>query len=335
MTSSKNRQLVVLGAVVAIAVAVLALVWITNSDDTGRLLDGTGIVLQGVSYGTNHSIPKAPLERLIERLPASWIRRMHWTASSGTPRTTTRPIFSFYLNFSSTAAATQSISYAIADEHGFESPFIFEGYYGSYTPGGFSNRRLGLVRGTGTFPHHSRTFDLCLYQQTENGRRVPVARFPIPNAAYQSASSSWQPQEFPSVYSTNGFTFSLRTILVGVKPPGPLEGRYAAQAGQWSEFRFRVTTNGSPAAGWSVNEMTIADAGVNHLRVSGEDFGSFNGQFSREEQDEIVCCHRWEFWSDEPAWKLRVHFEQADGNGYWIEYLVRPQFLSSQPGKER
>jgi len=256
---------------------------------------------------------------------------MHWSPSSGTPSTPTRPIFSFYLNFSSTVAATQPISYSIADEHGFESPFIFEGYYGSYTPVGFPNRRAGLVRGTGTFPLRSRTFDLCLYQKAANGQRVRVGRFPIRNYGYQNSSSPWQPQAFPIDYSTNGLTFSLRKILVGVKPPGPLEAPYDAQAGQWGEFRFRVTANGSSSAGWTVNEMWIADPSGHKFRVSAEDLGAFNHQFSRVEQDEIVCCHRWEFWADEPAWKLRVHFEQPDSNGYWFEYLVRPEFLSMQP----
>ncbi len=74
--------------------------------------------------------------------------------------------------------------------------------------------------------------------------------------------------------------------------------------------------------------MWISDAIGKPIRVSGEDYGSFNGQFSRTDADEIVCVHRWDLWSDEPAWKLRVHFEHPHQPSYWVEYLVRPVFVS-------
>jgi hypothetical protein len=109
---------------------------------------------------------------------------------------------------------------------------------------------------------------------------------------------------------------------------------YDLQAGEWSELRFRVTEQGKPSAGWTIKEMWISDAIGKPVRVSGEDLGSFNGQFSRNEGDEVTCVHHWDFWSDEPAWKLRAHFEHPAKPGCWVEYLVRPEFLSS-PASDR
>jgi hypothetical protein len=128
-------------------------------------------------------------------------------------------------------------------------------------------------------------------------------------------------------YQTNGFTFALVKAEVGATPPGSLIAPYDLQAGGWSKFRFRVSAQGQPSPGWTVNEMLICDATGNRLRVSGQDSWTFSKQFSHVEGDEIVCLHRWMFWADEPAWRVRVHFEQPSNVGCWIEYLVRPKFL--------
>jgi hypothetical protein len=236
------------------------------------------------------------------------------------------PIFTFCLNFSNSNAASQSISYAIADENGFESPMIFTGFYGSYSPGGFSRNRAGLVRGTGIFPRRSGRFFLRLYQQAANGDRVRVAEFPVLNAGVQDLCH-WKPEALPSERHTNGLDFALSKAEVGVSPPGPLTAPYDAQSGVWSEFRFHVSAQGRRSPGWSINEIIVSDEPGNQLRISGEDLGAFNQQFSRVEGDEIVCLHRWEYWTDQPAWKVRVHFEQSTNNDCWMEYLVRPSFL--------
>ena len=240
--------------------------------------------------------------------------------------TTAQPVLTFWLSFSSPAPESQSISYAIADEHGFEAPMVFNGLYGSYVPGGFSPRRVGLVRGAATFPHRSRRFFFRLYQRAANGERVRVAEFPVRNSWFQN-SPYWKPQDVPMEYQTNGFTFALVKAEVGATPPGSLIAPYDLQAGEWSKFRFRVSAQGQPSPGWTVNEMLICDATGNRLRVSGQDSWTFSKQFSHVEGDEIVCLHRWMFWADEPAWRLRVHFEQPSNVGCWIEYLVRPKFL--------
>jgi hypothetical protein len=321
---SSTKRAFFLGS--AVALTALLLILVARRQGAGWLLDGTRVVLQEVTYGTNHVMPKAPFERLFRLLPVNWSEAIHWRPSSGMGSTTAQPIFTFWLNCSSPAAASQSIGYAIADENGFEGPMTFTGRYGTYAPGGFSKSRIGLIRGAGTFPRRSKTFFLRLYQESQDGQRVRVAEFPVRNLAFQDYPH-WKPQDLPIERETNGFTFSFITVKVGIAPPGPLVPPYGLQAGDWSEFRFRVSAQGKPLSGWSINEMIIADASGNRLRVSAEDLGAFNRQFSRVEHEEIVCFHRWMYWADEPAWRISVHFEQPGDWGCWMEYLVRPEFL--------
>ncbi len=292
-----------------------------------RLLDGTDVVLQQVIYGTNHTSPPAPFQAFFLRhFREKWYGLIHWRPSQERRNKEPQPIFTFWLKFSSPAAASQSINYAIADENGFEALIVFAGPYGCYDPGGFSTNQVGLVRGPWNFPHRSRKFFLRLYQQAGDGKRVRVAEFPIRNVAFQDYPR-WKAEDLPIERQTNGFTFSLVKAQVGIIPPGPVLPPYDGQAGQWSELRFRVKVQGQPANDWIIKEMFISDATGNRLRFSGQDMGAFNGQFGRVERDEIVCFHRWEHWADEPAWKLQVHFEQPGNAGYWVEYLVHPEFL--------
>jgi hypothetical protein len=326
MSTRKKRLVLLLVAPTALLVGAL-IVGLTTV--RGRLLDGSAVALQKVSYGTNCSGPEAPLEGLLRRLPAKWHGRIQWSPSSKSTSTSDLPIFTFWLSLSSSNAASQSISYAIADEDGFESPMIFTGFYGSYNPGGFfSKKRVGLVRGTGIFPRGSKRFFLRLYQRNGNGDRVRVAEYPVTNAGFQN-SRTWKSEILPIERQTNGLTFALIKAEVGVSAPGPLQPPYDAQCGEWGKLRFRVGALGHPSADWNINEILVSDEAGNQARVSGEDLGAFNHQLSHVEGDEIVCLHRWEFWSREPAWKLKVHFEQAtNSNDYWVEYLVRPEFLN-------
>jgi len=301
---------------VLFAVAVILMV----PRSPGRLLDGTGVTLQKVSYGTKHAAPKAPLEDLLVRLPSKWSEVTGWHPSSGDRRVSGRSIFTFWLKFSRPAGATQVIEYAIADESGFEAPMLFDGPYGSYSPGGLAKNHVGLVRGSDTFPRSSRKFSLRLYQQDGNGKRVRVAEFLIRNDGFNN-SPGWKPQGLPIEQQTSGFTFSFLKAEVGITRPSGI-----VQAGEWSEFRFRVSRIGQPSAGWSINEMIISDASGTRRRISGQ-VVAFNNTWSRAEGDEIVCLRRWEFWPEESAWKLKVHFERLGEPDCWIEYLACPKFL--------
>jgi hypothetical protein len=329
MSTRTKRFVVVLASVTALLVGALIVGLTPRSNIRGRLLDGSAVVLQKASYGTNYSDPEAPLEGMLRHLPAKWRDRIHWSPGSKRSGTSTPPLFTFWLRVANSNAANQSISYAIADQNGFESPMIFAGPYGSYSPGGFSRNSVGLIRGTCMFPRQSKKFFLRLYQLDANGERVRVAEFPVTNSGVQN-SAHWKPENLPSEHQTNGFTFTLSKAEVGVSPPGPLIAPYNAQGGAWLELRFSVGAQGRRCADWKINEMFVSDESGKQLRVSAQDLGAFNRQFSRAEGDEIVCLHRWDFWADEPAWKFKIHFEQSTNNDCWIEYLLRPHFLNVQ-----
>jgi len=318
------------GVVAAVLVlgTIAFLLGTTLTQAPGRLRDGTRVGLEKVSFGTAYSPPKSWLASLLGHLPANWLSRIKWNPGSGPTGTADREICAFWLKFSSPAAAAQSISYALADETGFEAPMIFTGFYGPYQPAGFGTNHFGLARGAATFPRRSKTILLRLYQQDDGGHRVRVAEFRIKNLGFKD-SPSWKPQPLPVDQHTNGLVLTLVSAEVGTTPPGPVLAPYDRQAGEWSEFRFRVSEQGQPAAGWTIKEMWIPDTAGKSYRISAQDNGAFNGQFSRIEGDEIICVHRWESWTDEPAWKLRVHFEHPAKPGCWVEYLVRPEFLTS------
>jgi hypothetical protein len=299
------------------------------SSSSGRLLDGTRVALEKVDYGATYSAPKPLLDRLFSHLPPSWLGRINYKPCSGPSGSADREIISFWLKFSRPVIG-QPIAYAIAEVNGFEAAMIFAAVYGDYQPAGFGKNHSGLVRCAGLFPRRSTSLFLRLYQLDGSGKLILVAQFPLRNLGLKN-NPAWTPRPLPISQQTNGLVLTLVKAQVGTPCPGPLRAPYDLQAGQWSEFRFRVTEQGKPSAGWTIKEMWIADATSKAIRVSGEDSASFNGQFSRIEGDEIVCVHHWDFWSDEPAWKLRVHFEHPTKLGCWVEYLVRPQFLSLAP----
>ena len=332
MSTGRKRTLYALAGLTALLVA--AIVYVATRPACGRLLDGTRVTLQKVTYGTNHTAPAAPIEGLLRHLPSKWIGGLGWNPSFGQRRDSCESIFVFWLKLSTPAGATQSVGYAFVDENGFEFPMVFTGPYGSYSPGGFSKNNIGLVRGSSIFPHRSKEFFLRLYQQNANGERIRVAEFPIKNHGARTLHV-WAPQALPIEQQTNGLVCSLVKAEVGIAPPRAVLAPYYLQAGDWSEFRFRVSRQGQPASGWSINEIWILDDAGRRLRISAEDNGAFNHEFSRREGDEIICLHRWEFSSEDPAWKLSVHFELSGDPGLWVEYFVRPRFLRGSTALHR
>jgi hypothetical protein len=323
----KPNALKCLTLAAAVIIAGTIVLLLATRRTAGRLLDGSRVVVQSASYGTGYSAPKPLLDRLFVPLPP--IQRVLGYSLCSGPTGPVRggrgDIFCFWLDFSTLDAAKETIGYAIADESGFEAPMVFNGYYGPYSPGGFARNHSGLVRGAALFPRHCKRFFLRLYQQDGSGKRVLVAQFPVKNLGVQR-TPVWQAQPLPINQETNGLGLTLVSAEVGLPCPEPLVRPFDLQAGAWSEFRFRVTDKGHPDAGWTINEIWISDASGQCIRISGQDNGSFNRQFSRSEGEEIVCFHRWEYWSDEPAWKFRVHFEHPTKPGCWAEFLVRPNF---------
>ena len=292
-----------------------------------QLRDGTRVVIDKLSYSTHYNPPKPLADVLLNFLPTSWLPTIKWSPCSGPSGEWEHEIFTFWFRFSGSSAAHDPIIFGIADENGFEAPMTLAGSYGFYQPAGLGKRRVGLVCGVGVFPRRCKTFLLRLYQKDARGSLSPGAEFPIKNSSFMRRAA-WKPQPLPTDRETNGLVLTLVSARVGTEPPGPELSRYKREVGEWSEFRFRVTQHGSPTSGWTVDEMWISDGISKPIYLSREDYGSFNGQLSRTEGDEIVCIHRWDLWSDEPAWRLLVHFKHPNIPDCWAEYFIRPQFLT-------
>jgi RNA polymerase sigma factor (sigma-70 family) len=295
------------------------------SSRIGRLLDRSTVVLEGVTYGKTHSSPISKPPTPFRILPAKWLRKLNW--NSGTIRTSTQKndTFVFWLKFNNSKGDT-GIRYAIADENGIEAPVPFSGPHWDYDSAGFGTIHTASARSFGSIPHRSKKFFLRLYEQDRNGDLVRVANFPVQNISPKDFPQ-WQASSLPFSRETNGLLFTLEKAVVGLSPNEKLVPPYDSFPGQWSEFRFRVTRNGKSESGWKINEIWIYDATGNHIRTSKEDNWSLNGIFSRIENDEIICTHRWEFWPGESAWKLRVRFENKAQPDFWAEYFIKPDFL--------
>lgn len=324
----KNETAILVGAIIlatgTIAVVTQKLMALSSSR-SGRLLDGSRVVLESVTYGTTHVSPTAKPPGPLRLLPAKWLQTLKW--DSGKVRTSTQntDTFVFWLRFNN-SEGDRYVRYAIADENGFEAPSPFSGPHWDYPAAGFGTNRVGLARSFGLLPRRSKKFYLCLYQQDKDGKPVRVGNFPIENVPVKDVPN-WIASSLPVSRETNGLVFALEKAVVGILPKETLVPPYDSCRGEWSEFRFRVSEQGRPSRGWNINEILIYDATGNQVRTSREDIGSLNGTFSRIEDDEIICTHRWQFWPGEPASKLRVHFQHERQPDFWAEYFVKPTFL--------
>lgn len=112
---------------------------------SGRLLDGSRVVLESVTHGTTHASPVAEPPGPLRLLPAKWLQTLKW--NSGTVRTSTQKtdMFVFWLQFKN-AKGDESVRYAIADENGFEAPGVFNGPHWDYASAGFGTNRVGQAR---------------------------------------------------------------------------------------------------------------------------------------------------------------------------------------------
>ncbi len=219
LVSTKAGLLLIAGTVV-LSAALLVLSRVPNRT-TGRLRDRAHVVLEKVDYGTTYSPPEPALARFLRALPPSWLRRIHWHPGSGHGGSADRDIFTFWLKFSSRAAAAQPISYALTDERGFEAGMIFGGPYGAYQPWAFGTNYGGLVRGAGVFPRRSKNLRLGLYQQDGGRKLVRVAEFPVRNPGFRT-EPTWKPQPLPIDWQTNGLVLTLVKATVGIAPAGPV-----------------------------------------------------------------------------------------------------------------
>lgn len=313
---------------VCLAVAVIAIglrLALAPDFQKGRLVDGSSVVLESVTRGTNHVSPMRKPPGILRLLPAKWLRALKW--KSGTQRASNQKdgTLVFWLRFNN-SKGDESVRYVISDESGFEAPVPFSGVHWNYDSGGFGTNFVGRARSFGLLPRRSSKFYLRLYQLSKEGELVRVANFPIANSPITNVPS-WSATSLPITQATNDLAFQLVNADVGVAINETLTEPYNSFPGPWSEFTFRVAKQERPAPGWSINEIWIYDATGNSVRTSKEDWWSLNGTFSRSENGKIICRHRWQFWPGESAWKLRVHFEHQTEPEFWAEYFVKPAFL--------
>lgn len=324
MAWTKVKTRVLIGtAIVSILTLAVVVVWLDSRSRIGWLLDGSEIVLENATFGKEHVSPSKP-PLYLQLLPKKWLDRLKWKPGKASTSKQTKDFFVFWLKMSK-SADPKTLRYAIADENGFEAPMIFDGLYADYEPSGFGTNELGLIRTPAMYPARSKKFYLRLYQQDASGALVRAANFPVAKTPSTNVPN-WSPEPLPAKRETNGLTFILERAEVGLQPKVKVVPPYDSYPGAWSEFAFRVTENGKPSAGWDVHEIWIYEAKGNWIRTSKRDLWSLNGTFSRLENGNIICTHRWEFWTGEPAWKLRVRFEHPDKPDFWADYVVRPHF---------
>jgi hypothetical protein len=301
----------------------LSLLW--PSGRSGRMLDGSAVVLEAVTFGKEHRSPVSRVAPLIEKLPAQVLRVLDWHSAVTNNFRVNRDIFAFWFRFRY-PDRDKSVRYAIADENGFEALAVFTGGYGNYGPAGFGKSSFGAVRSFGLFPVRSNRFFLRLYEENGAGDLVRVANLAVKNSRV-SAAPAWSPEPFPVSRITNGVVLTLAAVEIGVPAKGRKEGiSFIGSSkpcpGNWGEYRLRVNDLAAPSVRWDLSEILIDEATGNYARV-GPDLGWFRGG---REKDEIVWSAPWVFWKGETAWRLRAHFTNAVGREAWMECFVRPSF---------
>ncbi len=318
----KSKRFVL--ALLLVGVGLIALLLFSRNALSGRLSDGSVVVLEGVTSGREHHSPISKVTSLIGRLPDSVLRFLRWKSPVEKSFTFKEDIFAFWLKFEN-ADGDKSIRYAIADENGFEAPALFTGPYVDYHPAAFGQVMNGKVRSIGLFPRRSKRFYLRLYEQDKTGRLIRVANFPVKNTMVSSAPA-FITEPFPVSKSTNGISFTLLNVNVGVVPAEEPVPPYDSIPGQWTEFTFRVVDPDASAA-WNVPEILMYDPMGKAFRQGSDSLTILNGTLSRKQGDEIVCFSRWRLWPSEPTVKMRAHFQNGAGGDCWAEYFFRPVFL--------
>jgi hypothetical protein len=245
-TKVKTRVVVTVVIALVLTTAIIIL-WLDSGSRTGRLLDGSTIVLESATFGKEHVSPtKLPI--YLQYLPKAWLDKLKWKPGNARTSKRTNDFFVFWLKLNKTADP-KSLRYAIADENGFEAPMLFDGLYADYDPSGFGTNDLGLIRTPGLYPKRSKKFYLRLYQQDESGALVRAANFPIANTPLTNFPN-WNAEPLPAKRETNALAFILEKAEVGLQPKVKVIPPYDSRVGAWSEFTFRVTEQGKASAGW-------------------------------------------------------------------------------------
>src|SRR5947209_7428119 len=152
MSLAKLKPALVAAIVLTVAAAAVILVSKLNewrSYRSGRLLDGSSVVLESVTYGKTHPSPRSKPPFPLGFLPDKWLRWLNWNPGDLKGRYWDSDIFVFWLRFNnprgdqsrSSSTNDYAVRYAIADENGFEAPVPFSPWYEDYRPPGFGTNK--------------------------------------------------------------------------------------------------------------------------------------------------------------------------------------------------
>lgn len=312
---------------------VLVLVFLTPSlflrpkVQQGFLLNGAPLRLIGAEYGTQFHAPQRAVDPLMTLLPGKWQRALGWSPGFLILRPLARTNLCFWMEASGSVNPAPVLQYLLVDREGFEAAMIFDGPNGIRQLAGFGPPRLADVCATPVFPRQGKTVRLRVVQPRPDGSRYDVAEFVVPNPA-QADAPTWPSSPMPIEVSVGAKRFILKQARVGTPNPKLWQDPTGDWQGRWAEFRFQVKETDRTSWGWEVSRIELMDATGNQSILTGKGRGSLNGRLSYAEGEDVVVVHRWMLWSDEPAWRMRVHFENGSGDKEVVEYTFRPEFLA-------
>lgn len=293
----------------------------------GLLLNGACLRWIGAEYGTQFHAPQRGGDRLMGLLPGMWQRALGWSPGLRFLGPTARTDLCFWMEAAGSSNTAPALQYLLVDREGFEAPMIFDGPFGFRQLAGFGPPRFADVCATPVFPRRGETVRLRVVEPRPDGSRYDVAEFVMPNPVKASAPS-WLPSPMPIEASMGAKRFILKQGRVGVPNPKLWQDPTGDWQGRWAEFRFQVKEAGRSSWGWEVSRIELMDATGNQVLLTGKGRGSLNGRLSYAEGEDVVVVHRWMLWSDETAWRMRVHFQNGSGGSETAEYTFRPEFLA-------
>ncbi len=296
-------------------------------EQLGVLLNGGSLTFQGANYGMQFQSPPRGFDAVLGVFPRRWQRALGWSPGSVGIYANGRPNLCFWLDSQAPWPNPLGLQYLLVDQQGFESLVFFDNPFQSGQLAGFGPPRWLEVCATPAFPRRGKTVRLRVVQSRPDGSRYDVAEFVVPNPA-RTTVPSWLPSQMPIEASVGAKRFILKQARVGVPDPKRLQEPPVDWEGRWAEFRFQVKEAGRTSWGWEVDRIELMDATGNQVLLTGKGRGALNGRLSYAEGDDMVVVHRWMLWSDESAWRMRVHFQNDSGGSEIVEYTFRPEFLA-------
>ena len=229
---------------IAVAVAISFLISQKRSPGlaTQTLSDGTQVIIQAITFGTNHVFTHGSpfLARLKNHVPPrfhKWLGTQHTTRS-------TMPEPTAIIWFSGFNATTQQYTYLnpdgfrIIDDHGC---VLQINQYG----GGMADPSFTLQHAcANTFPFRQKHFT---FRARFAGQ--PPVEFKVPNPAYPAKITEWTPEPLPATRTLGATNFTLTRI----------RGRFHTD-GSWFEPRLQIDIAGEDRTKWFKPQFKYRDA---------------------------------------------------------------------------